>query len=329
MLTKENIEARRTGVGASEAPCIVGVPGAWGSPLSVYEAKIGAAIAVEENDAMRRGNRMEPHILADLPEATGLIIRPNDRLFRHPEHPFLIATPDGFAYDGHTDENGQDKPVATVEVKAPMFRGDDWTDPDVNPRGVPDVYQVQCQYQMLVTGLPRAIIAADIHPNADLWVYYLDADPETQAILLEAVAAFWKRVEARDPPLDDLRPSDSDRLSRLLRQKSDALAIPTPDEATELLQAAINYDRASKAIRQAEEIRDLAAAKLKAFIGEGAGIDLGSAKVSFRSNKPTPAVDWKKIVEELAPPADAINRHTEIRSRARPIRVTFKKEKAS
>jgi putative phage-type endonuclease len=326
MLTAENMEARKTGIGASEIPCLAGVPGAWGSPMSVYESKIGAAMPVEENDAMRRGNRMEPHILADLPAATGLTIRPNKLLHRHPDHPFAICTPDGFAFDGHTDGYGNDKAVACVEVKAPMHRGDDWTDPEIDPHGVPDVYQTQAQYQMLVTGLPRCIVAADIFPNADLWVYYLDADPEAQAILLDVAAAFWKRVDESDPPLDDLRASDSERLSRLLHQKSDALAKPTPDEATELLQAAISYDRASKAIRELEEVKALSGAKLKAFIGDKAGADLGSAKVSFRANKPSPEVDWKGVVEELAPPADVINRHTEIRSRARPLRVTFKKE---
>lgn len=327
-LTPENLAARRTGIGASEIASVVGVVGAWGSPMSVYEAKIGVGIPVEENDAMRRGNRYEPHILADLGPATGLVIRPNKELCRHPEHHFAICTPDGFAYGSDEDPEACKHPLAVVEVKAPMYGGDKWIDPDVDPVGAPDIYRVQCQWQMFVTGIPRAILAADIHPHADLWVYRLDADQDAQAILLEAAAAFWKRVEARDPPLDDLRASDSDRLSRLLRQTSTALAIPTPDEATELLQAAITYDRAGQAMAAAKEVQKLSAAKLKAFIGERAGVDLGKAKVSFRANKPTPEVDWHGIVDELQPPADVVNRHTEIRSRARPLRVTFKKEKA-
>ena len=68
---------RRTHIGASDAPIIMG-ESPWSTPLKLYEQKI-FGFELEENRYMSRGKELEPIALEAFEKDTGL--SPNDEMF--------------------------------------------------------------------------------------------------------------------------------------------------------------------------------------------------------------------------------------------------------
>lgn len=285
MLTKKNLLERATGIGASEIAAVTGLS-PWASPLDIYERKV-APVAVAETEDMERGNRLEAALLDWTAARCDLIVRPNEELVRHPEHPFVIATPDGY---GH--ERGDVlRAVAVVEVKSPGRTQADWTDPDDDPCGFPDYYAAQVQWQLLAAQLPRAVLAALVWGR--LWIYEVRAHPGLQAALLDAGREFWQRVEAREPPAPTTG-SDVSAMARLFRQQGQDLIVPEDAGAVRVL---VDEFRAAKAEEEAAgERKDLAKATICGIIGPAAGLDLGGGlRVTWKQARDTMITDWQKI----------------------------------
>lgn len=302
-LTPENRAQRLTGIGASEIPSIV-FPDKWGSPLSVYESKVAPPPEPETTPDQERGEELEHAILKWTARRRKIDILSNDELVRHPSLHWCIATPDGFEIHPDAQMSSelriQDRhlvPVRSgvVEAKAPRgARG--WTHPDEDAAGIPRRYFVQVQWQLAATQLDHAILSALIH--GDLWSYDIAADHELQAALLDAGEAFWRRVEARDPPPPE-SPLDAGVFGRLFDQKQKDLVQPASvDEAVDIIR---QFKAAQTEKESAGERADVLKARAIALIGEHAGLDLGdAAKVTYKRAKDTSVVDWKTAAEIFA-----------------------------
>ena len=316
MLTKENLAERLSGIGASEIAAVAGL-NPWASPLDVYERKI-APVAVAESEDMERGNRLEAALLDWTAARCDLIVRPNETLVRHPEHPFVIATPDGYAHERGDIMHA----VAVVEVKSPGRTQADWTDPAEDPQGVPDYYLTQLAWQMLATGLPRAILSALVWGR--LWVYRVDANRELQEALLERAAEFWRMVESRTPPPATMA-SDSRTLARLLRQEREALI--TPDEPTRiaLRNAAEDYRRYREEAEGYDKLAEVERAKLCQAIGGEAGLDLRDLRVTWKTTKASRIVNWENVAREAGATDALIQAHTTDRPGSRRFLVSATK----
>ncbi len=127
------LEQRRHVIGASEIAVLAGL-NIYRSPADIYLSKVEG---VEEADTpyMRAGRFLEPVILRMFEEETGLTVTPNAALFTHPAHPFVGATPDGFASDGRL-----------VEAKSTSKMIDE----------VPHAHYCQLQWQLGTLGRARA-----------------------------------------------------------------------------------------------------------------------------------------------------------------------------
>jgi len=322
MLSKENLEERRTGIGASEIAAVVGLS-RWASPLDVYAAKV-EPVAVAESEDMERGNMLEPGLLDwTAKRHADLIIRPNDRLYRHAEHPFVIATPDGIGF-----ERGRlDHPAVTVEVKSPGRTQADWTHPDEDPAGFPDYYMTQVQWQLLACGLERAILSALVWGR--LWVYHVAANQDLQAAMLERAAEFWRHVENREPP-PPTQPGDARTLARLIRQESDELVVPaTEAELAELRNCAEDYLRFREEAEEYEKLADVEKAKLIAATGKKAGLALPGLKVTHKTSKGRTVTEWAAVAREAGAGDDLIAKHTTTGPGSRRFLVSVVKEKTT
>lgn len=322
-LTQKNRMERMTGIGASEIPSIV-FPDQWGSPLSVYEAKVAPPEQPETTPDQERGEELEHAILKWTARRRKITIEPNTDIVRHRTLAWCIATPDGFEiverHGGDIDAFFTER-YAVAEAKSPR-RSKGWTNPEQDPTGIPRRYFVQCQWQMAATGLNRCILSALIH--GDLWIYDIQADADLQWALLEAGEKFWKRVESRDPPSPE-SPMDAAVLGRLFDQKQKDLVVPASvDEALDLIR---QFKRAQAEKENAEARADILKAHAIAMIGEHAGLDLGDAgKVTYKRAKDSTIILWEKIARESGASPELIEKHTITRIGSRRFLATLKDE---
>ena len=91
--TPEWLEARRQGIGGSDAAIVIG-ESPYRSPYDLWAEKCGLVAPAPETAAMAWGRRLEPLVAAAYTEATGRRLRRVSRLLRHRERPWQLASID-------------------------------------------------------------------------------------------------------------------------------------------------------------------------------------------------------------------------------------------
>jgi putative phage-type endonuclease len=126
---------RRRGIGASDAPVIMGVS-PWMDAEALWLEKTGRAESRPSNWAMRRGVRLEPEARACYIQRTGISVVP--LCLEHDAMPWMRCSLDGISDDG----------AVLLEVKCPGA-----ADHAVAQRGaVPPKYVPQLQHLLEVSG---------------------------------------------------------------------------------------------------------------------------------------------------------------------------------
>ena len=215
------LEHRRTMVTASDMAAILGC-NPWHGALEVYMDKIGMAAPVDENEAMEWGHELEEPVARAFGRRTNRHISMEGKLLRSVAHPRIGSTLDA-------RQQIDDAPWFPLEIKTTGIRGiDEWED------GCPAWYMAQVQTQMLVTADAHASIACLIAGQRMVW-QDIDADPEMQAAIVEAVGAFWQRVEDGNPPDPGPTKAAHEALLRLYPQGD-------PKKIVALDQEAVGWD---------------------------------------------------------------------------------------
>jgi putative phage-type endonuclease len=290
---------RAQGIGASEIAALFSLS-PYGGPMDVYLAKttppdeLAARSATREQ---RRGSKLEAYIADEAAERFGwrlVTVGPQ----AHPVHSFLRASPDRLLLD----EAGNI--AALIEIKTARTR-EGWADPKEDPTGVPMHYALQVAQQMLVGVdwkgehvFPRsAFVVASVGSLDDISLYGLSADPAVEARIIEVGGAFWRdHVVARVPPPFD----GSEGGNALLKLMYPADARP------ELLRASVEDAKDASELRAARE--NLATAekaeaelvqRIKARIGDAAGLQGDGFRFTWKSAKPTEKTDWQATAAEL------------------------------
>jgi len=202
-------EDRKLAIGASESPAVLGVS-PWSSPLAVWARKVGLAVDVNNGneERMRWGHLLEPVILAEYRERTGIPVFRHDQDFsvRHRHWPSvpMSCTPDAFAEDGRI-----------VQVKTTSaHQAQEWRE------GVPLHVQVQVQHEMDVMERDGAVVVVLIGGQQLVW-HEVERNDEFIANLETKLTGWWNRyvVERVEPPsspteacvrmLERLHPADN------------------------------------------------------------------------------------------------------------------------
>jgi len=261
------LEARKGGIGASEAAAACGVS-PWSSPAELWARKTGLLPDVEDNDAMRMGRKLEPVVLDEYRERTGYALRYPFPLCLSTRHPFMFATPDAETESGDR----------LVEAKVTTFRrvhefGDEGTD------DVPPDYLLQCQHQMAVTGHDRVDLAVLVDGRT-LRVFHVERHQQLIDRMVAFEAALWRHVEGNtEPALDFTAPGVRDVLAALYPD-STGVIVPVADTVTALWE---RKDKAAQDEKDAKARKDAATAELLAIIGGGKGVELPDGRVISRS----------------------------------------------
>lgn len=127
-------------LGASDAGVIMGV-NPYESVTGLFLRKLGELPPVEENDAMRRGSRLEPFARHAYAVSHGEFMPP--LCVVHDDHEWMSASLDGISDCG----------TVLLEIKCPGRR----TREDAKKGKIPAYYYSQLQHQAAVTGATRLL----------------------------------------------------------------------------------------------------------------------------------------------------------------------------
>ncbi len=259
---KEWLEARRHGIGSSDAPSLVGV--GFRDAIDVYHDKVGPIDDRPPNGVLLRGIMLEPIVAEMYEERTGIEVRkPAEAIVSHADRPFQKASVD---YERFTDGN-------IVECKTCTGFGEAWGEPgsDIVPLG----YKTQVIHQLGVTGREFADIAALDVLSWELRVYRVMANPELFAWLSDVEQHFWYQfVSAKQPPPPDWELQWKERIRETLLVDH---KVNLGDEAEQLCR---ERDVLNQTVKDITDRKDSITKRLKELIGSNKRARAGEYSLS-------------------------------------------------
>lgn len=291
-LTPEQLEARKRGIGGSEAAAVLNVD-PYKTALQIYELKLGLREPEPANAAMKRGIFLEPIARKLYRELTGRKAR---RLGQrvHPSYPFMMCNVDGQIL-------GDQRGPGVLELKCPGV----WMFAKIKREGLPLQYVVQMQHNLAVTGYAWGSFALF---NADLWeLIHFDVLPdlELQHALVIKEQQFWlQHIEARVPPpaQPDTTPEIAAQLARAQGAVGGGELIVRSD--AEWVEGARMYLEAKEIEETAENLKESATEKLKALMVQPGAVEGGGIRCYWSEREGRITFDKKALA--AAQPLDRV-----------------------
>ena len=189
MLTAEQLEARKVGIGGSDAGAILGV-NPYRTAIDVYLEKRGeiAPPDLSDNQAVHFGNVLEDVVAEEYTRRKGYKVRRVNRMLQHQDHNFMLA---------NIDRAVTGKKWVLECKTAGQYCSSDWGPDDSDQ--VPDSYLIQCMHYMIVTGYERADLAVLIG-GRDFRTYTIPFDRGLADTVINREAEFWHHVIEGTPP---------------------------------------------------------------------------------------------------------------------------------
>lgn len=186
--TPEWTEWRKGGLGASDAPIIMGVS-PWTSPFELWAQKVGLIQRSAPNEyqqiAMDRGHELEPVARALYEELSGM--KYPAVCGEHSDFPFIRSS-----FDGYNDDFDV---ITTLEVKCPGK-----ADHATALKGVvPLKYMPQVQLQMAIAGAKSSKYMS-FRSKTDYKVITVLEDKQYQVEMIAKMREFWRLIELKTPP---------------------------------------------------------------------------------------------------------------------------------
>lgn len=263
MLTKEQVEARRAWIGASDMAAILGVnprESAW----DVWAEKTGQAeITFAGSDAADVGLLLEAKVLDMAQADLGTIIRPTEANPLQFELPgtMLKASLDGL----------RQNPKQPVDAKTSgLFSrlGPEWGDDDTDEVPASYIVQLHCQMMCLGEDVQRGYVAA-LLGGRGFKLYPIDRNEKVCKAIIAGAAKFWQHVVDRTPPPDSVPSAEVLKAVRRVPSK----IIDLTEEQVPLVAAWLD---AQKAAGEAEKRKKDAQAMVIAALGDAEAAHCGA-----------------------------------------------------
>ena len=186
MLTEEQKERRKNGIGASDSPIIMGYS-SFKTPYELYLEKKGVLEQTEESELQKWGNKLEPVIIDHFAEVNNMEVTFPDTIY-HPEYPFIFANLDGFCK----------KENAVVEAKmANSFMKKMWD--KALEDGIPNAYLIQIAKQVALADADVGYCAVLIG-GFEYMQFTYQRDKELEEFIIESDKRFWHCVQNNIEP---------------------------------------------------------------------------------------------------------------------------------
>jgi predicted phage-related endonuclease len=219
----------------------------------------------EQTDAMEIGNFLEDGIGRLYSHKTGYKTAQFGTI-RHAKYPWMLCTPDLCVF-------GQRR-LAQVKIVG-AFMAHHWLD------GVPDYVLVQVQHEMEVCDADVCDVVALIG-GTDLRIVAVERDRAMGADLVDVCRSFYeKHVVTGEMPDPDGSDTATAAIKARFRKDGPAMVVATP----EVEAYAKAWLQADATIRDAEKRQALAEQHIKLAIGENAGIEGESFRVTWKATK--------------------------------------------
>jgi putative phage-type endonuclease len=286
-LTAEQLTARDSGVGGSDAAAALGLS-KMKTALQLYLEKRGE-IEIEQpaddNEVIWWGRALEPIVRQKYAEKTGRVVVMPSATLRHPAHGFMLAHVDGIirgelrGYEGKTAFHS-------------MGWGEEWTDQ------IPREYLLQVHHYLTVTQFEAWDVAVLI--GRQFKIYEVAADREMSEMLIAGEAEFMRRVREGDPPALDYDHRTARDVVKKLYPGTNGVRLVASESAIAWRK---QLDAASQAEKTAKANVESLKSRLLEEMGEAALLAFGDGK-AFRRQKteragysvePTSYVDFRLI----------------------------------
>lgn len=187
MITAQQREERKLGIGGSDMPIILGLS-SYKTPYQLYLEKTGLVEPSDEtNQYQYWGSVLEGVVRDEFSKRNNVRVETPDTAV-HPIHDFLRANIDGYIPEWN----------AVLEVKCTSsFMAKQWGDEGSDV--IPLPYLVQVAHYCAVTNADSAYIAVLIGGN-DYREYKYVRDLDLESQLIEAAKTFWHCVQTKTPP---------------------------------------------------------------------------------------------------------------------------------
>lgn len=226
---------RREGIGASDVAAILGLS-PYSTPFTVWADKT-RNLGDDPNESMHWGKVLEGVIVDEFEQRNGLYVHGRQRLFHHPDHPWAMATIDGWAEESPVETDDEPSPVALVEVKTDGGFGA-WAD------GPPDHVRIQCLWQMFTTGVHTLTYVPTLHGGRNFQVYEVEWDEGLAEKICLRVSDWRDRfILGGETPEADGTPATSKMIGDLWPYVEEGMSIEFSREMTADLDALRGWKR--------------------------------------------------------------------------------------
>jgi putative phage-type endonuclease len=253
MLTAEQKELRKHGIGSSEVAAVCGL-NPFQTPTDVWMVKTERKPEFEGNEATEIGSALESWIAEKYYQKASKQIVQNDITRQHDQHKYCMATPDYFCSYGEMILE-----IKNVGPNAIRY----WDDSKAD--GIPVYVIAQIQWQMFVCDIPKAVACALLGGVKIRW-WEFDFDEDMAGKMFKIAERFWFDNVLADKPPDETNPE----YVKLLHPKDNGQMLDATETTISLAKDRVIADTNWKA---AKIERDKIDNQLKAVIGPASGIE--------------------------------------------------------
>ncbi len=179
--TPEWLEMRKSKVGASDAPIIMG-DSPWKTAFQLWEEKLGLRQPPQMNAAMQRGHELEPIARQAYNDYTGNAAEAE--VVFHPERKWMMASLDGISLDRSI----------VLEIKCPGQKDHD----EAKAGRIPKKYYAQLQHQLATIGVN--LLHYFSYKDGDYSLIEVERDEKYIQKLYTKEGDFWKKLQNFDAP---------------------------------------------------------------------------------------------------------------------------------
>ncbi|MEU4779237.1 lambda-exonuclease family protein [Micromonospora sp. NPDC023633] len=270
---------RATGIGASEIAAVLGIS-PYDSPFSLYwRKKLGTV--TEMTEAMEWGLRHEATIAEKFRENHPEFISVPGGLYRHPQHRWMLATPDLIL------ENVEPSRDELAQIKT-TWSWDGWGTPGTGQ--IPAHYAAQVQQEMTVYGARRCWLPVLCGGNS-YREYVVEWDPQDAQTIIFAGIDFTRRLAEDNPPDLDGSAATTSALKQLHPTVVDEVVTIPQHLADQYATRRALLDDAKTALAEVEN-------QIRGLLGDARTAVCDGRKVAQRSVYDTTRIDTKRLKAE-------------------------------
>jgi putative phage-type endonuclease len=256
------LQARTKGISASDVAILLG-ESTYKTPWSLWAEKTGRIIPEEATgEAIEIGNALEPWLRIRAEKELGRpFAKTAYQLYSHPEHPWMLASPDAQELAGK--EGLELKTAALATYGKPQ----EWDNDQI-----PLAYEFQTIWQNMIMGWERNNLFALVGTRG-LQHRIIERNPELEKSLFDQVNEWYQKHI-----IEDIEPDGAtyeDRLNQYKQAQKKIIELPSS-----ALDAAFELKNINTKIKYLEKEQDKLKAEIAAQAGEATELYVGDTLIA-------------------------------------------------